>query len=340
MSKQLFVITKNWDRHGKFSGYEKLVSYLKVKFKVQKGFFLPYRIIKHLAHKIQLTNYKSENVTREWSILLKVFKSKTIVVLYGDMDYYYLHLIKRFPFNLRKNKLVAVFHHPPYELEKRLNYNRKKILGALDKVIVMGSHQIPFLKQYTNAKFEFIPHGINTDFFVGDPSKTRLNQILLIGVSHRDHDRNIKIINAVNERIQINFIVIILGQFAHLYKGLNNVTIVTKNISDSELLEYYQTSKGLLLSLRDCTASNTILEALATGCPLITNNVGAVKEYIPEGSGIPVFENEEIAKSADYIIALITDSAYLNEISSLQRQLAEQYNWHMVAKRTENFING
>ena len=336
--KQLFVITKNWSRHGEFSGYECIVNSFSKSIKIAKQFFLPYRCLHFFAKKTNLFNYKGVTVTKEWLLLLNIFKKKNIHVLYGDMDFYYLRYIKRFPFNLRDNKLIATFHHPPYELDKRLNYNRRKVLKTLDKIIVMGSHQIDFLKPYTDADIKFIPHGINTQYFTYDTSVIRENQLILIGVSHRDHQRNISIIKAVNKQTSTKFIVLITSAFAHLYENLDNVTVVTKNISDKELLSYYQRSKGLLLSLIDCTASNSILEALACGCPLITNNVGAVKEYIPEESGIPVFDTHAIEESVKYIIRLLGDNDYLYSISEKQRVLAKKYDWKRISEITENFI--
>ena len=338
MKKRLYVLSKNWSRHGAFSGYECVLEFLKLPYRLAKSVFIPYRFLKYFAKKTQLKNYQSQTVIKEWFIVLRIFSKKRVHILYGDMDYYYLRYVKRFPFNLRENELIATFHHPPYELAQRLGYKRARVLGALDKIIVMGPHQKAFLQQYTKAVIKFIPHGINTDYFNYDMAHERTNQILLIGVSHRNHERNIAIINAVNTQIKTEFMVLSTPQNARFYRSLENVKVITKNVSDTELLAYYQNSKGLLLSLIDCTASNSILEALATGCPLITNRVGAVQDYIPQTTGIPIFETEAVQASASYIIKLLTDAAYLKVISAKQRNLAKKYDWKVIAKTTEDFI--
>lgn len=339
MSQSIYILTKEWARHGVNSGYELLSKYMKCKVKdVHRFFFMPYKVSRFFKFKTQLTNYKSQNVTKEFALLLNIFRKKTIHILYGDMDYFFLHFIKRFPFNLRKNTLVATFHHPPYELDKRLNYNREKILGALDKIIVMGPNQIPFFKQYSTAEIKFIPHGINTEYFNYEVNQNRKDQIFLIGVSHRDHQRNIKIINEVNRQFKTRFEVIITPEFEDIYSDLKNVKVNTNNISDEELLTYYRESKGLLLSLHDCTASNSILEALSCGCPLITNDVGAVKDYIPVNSGVPIFQTDQIEESAEYIINLLKDEQLLKNVGIKQRTLAKKYSWKIIAKATEDFI--
>lgn len=337
---KLIIITKEWSRHGNYSGYEKIIEKYPFKYKVARYNQIPYKISEYLKRKTKLSNYNTIAVSKELFILFRIFTKKNIHVIYGDMDYYFLHYIKRFPFNLRKNKLIATFHHPPYELEKRLGYNRRKVLSALDKIIVMGPNQIPFFRKYTDAEIKFIPHGIDLTYF-SPPVKeiNRKNQILIIGVSHRDNKRNIQIINTLNNfQIKIKFKIIVPKGFEKVYENIPNVEIITENISDKELLKYFQVSKGILLSLIDCTASNTILEALGTGCPLFINDVGAVKDYIPKSSGIPVFKTEVINDTVEYIQKIIKDDEYRLNMSKKQRELAMNYDWKKVASITEDFI--
>ncbi|WP_452231443.1 glycosyltransferase family 4 protein [Lacinutrix sp. MEBiC02595] len=338
MKDRHYVLTKEWARHGKYSGYECLLDLLHFPKVLVKGFFMPYRIAHFFGKRTQLKNYKGETVAKEWRILKQIFKAKTVHVLYGDMDFYYLQYLKRFPFNIKPSKIVATFHHPPAELEKRMGYTRKKVLGTLDKIIVMGSNQIPFFEKYTNAEIRFIPHGIHLDYFTFNPEIKRANKVLIIGVSHRDHQRNIAIIKAVQKIVAIEFLVVMRSEYAVLYQGLPQVEIHTEAVSDDDLLHYYQTFGAVLLSLTDCTASNTILEALACGCPLVVNDVGAVRDYIPKTSGLPVFDTADISGSALYLKELVENKNYSRKISSLQRELALHYDWRIIAKKTKEFI--
>ena len=339
MSK-IYIITKNWSRHGKYSGYEKLIDYYKINLIIFKiRFNLPYRFSNFIKIKTKLINYRSETILKELVILFKFFTKKNVHILYGDMDFFFLQYIKRIPFNFRKNNLIATFHHPPYELEKRLGYDRRKVLSTLDKIIVMGPNQIPFFRKYTDAEIKFIPHGIDINYFKPSNSIKRKNQIFIIGVSHRNTKRDIQIIEALNNsKSNIEFKIIVPKGFEKIYRNIPNTEIITEKISDSELLYFYQNSKGVLLSLIDCTASNTILEALSTGCPLFINNVGAVKDYIPENSGVPVFENGSIDSQVAYIRRIVLDESFLNDISKKQRVLAQEYSWDKIAALTKDFI--
>lgn len=338
MNRKLLILTKNWARHGNFSGYEKIIEHFSFKLKTLTEIKLPFQLKNFLKKKTKLVNYRSQNVAVEFLVLFKFFSRKTVHILYADMDYYFLHLLKYFPFNLRKNTLIATFHHPPGELNKRLLYNRDRVLGALDKIIVMGPNQIPYFKSYCDAQIKFIPHGIDTSFFNYSLDEKRKDQILIIGISHRDHERNINIIKRVAEQVDVVFKVIVTPEVAVLYRDLKNVEINIHKVSDNELLTYYRESKGMLLSLKDCTASNSILEALACGCPIIINNVGAVKDYIPEESGVPVYNSDEIEQSVTYILNLLKDDNLIHDIGIKQRALSEKYDWRIIAKETEDFI--
>lgn len=338
--RKLYILKKEWARHGKNSGYQRIINYLSMPFVVSESFKLPHKLMEYLKKKTNILNYRGDTIVKELSILFNIFKSKNIHILYGDMDYYFLRYIKKFPFNLRKNTLIATFHHPPYELEKRLKYNRKKVLGALDKIIVMGPNQKPFFEQYTSAEIKFIPHGINTEVSKeADLNAKRKNQILLVGTSHRDHIRNIEIMKRLSLDSQVTFIIIMFEEYAAYYKEFSNATLLTHNVSDKDLYDYYRSSKGLLMSLKDCTASNAILEAMVYGCPLIINDVGAVKDYIPDQSGIPVFENNQFEETISYVNKLLTNDHYFSDIVTKQRNLVEEYDWNRIGKITEDFIS-
>ena len=331
------LISKNWQRHGNYSGYEKIIPNLTINYKIVKYFSILFPIAKKLKSRTQLKNYSTVALSKELKILFKLPINKTIFILYGDMDYYYLHFLKRGILKLLNNQLIVTFHHPPQEIEKRLNYNRKLVLGSIDKIIVMGPNQIPFFKKYTNAAIKFIPHGIDTDYFKPLNNIKKNNEILIIGVSHRDHQRNITIIKMMND-CNITFKIVMPKESAKLYSNLKNVDIITERIDDKTLLNFYQSSKAILLSLVDCTASNTILEAIATGCPLVVNNVGAVKDYIPTESDIPVFKSNDIEDQVNYIRKIIEDEDFASSISKKQRILALNYDWKIISKITENFI--
>jgi len=338
VKEEHLVLSKEWHRHGKYSGYECVISEMKIR--EVEGIKIPYFAANYFKKKTNLVNYSSIALSKELTVLLKIPFYQKIHILYADMDYYYLHLLKRnFVWKGKSNEIIATFHHPPEELEKRLGYERTKILGALDKIIVMGRNQIPFLKNYTDATIKFIPHGINTKFFKPGLLLTNSNQILIIGVSHRDHIFTRRIIQEVGVAApDIKFKVVVPKRFDDHYQNLQNVLLETGKISDHDLLKLYQSSRGVLLMLNYCTASNTLLESLATGCPLIINEIGAVRDYIPETSRIPVFSKGDLNSIVDYLISLCRDEEKFRSMLNRQVALARQYDWEIISHATKEFI--
>lgn len=337
-NKKLFVLSKEWARRVEYvehSGYERLMDYLPEgsfeKINPLKV-YLPYRVKKYFANKSKLTNYFGDTILKELNGLSKgLFKPIKIHILYGDMDFYYLHYLKKIS---PSSEIIVTFHHPPEELEKRIGYNKHKVLPTIDKAIVMGSNQIEYFREYIE-KVEFIPHGIDLSFYKPPKVENRKKKLLVIGVSHRDNERNIKIFNRLREiDPEFELDVILPENDRQIYEGIVGVNIIKDYVPDEELLKYYQNYLCVLLSLIDCTASNTLLESLATGCPLVVNDVGAVSDYIPSSAGIPIFDSEDIENTVNYIIKLNNDGDYLDCIKKRQLLLSKKYDWEKIAKET------
>ncbi|MBI2031213.1 MAG: glycosyltransferase family 4 protein [Candidatus Levybacteria bacterium] len=82
-------------------------------------------------------------------------------------------------------------------------------------------------------------------------------------------------------------------------------------------------------------SSYKILEAMASGVPVVTTRLGAGPLGAVEDKEIIVSENEK--EIADQIIKLVTDEEFYKKISANARQLVEQkYDWKKVTKKLED----
>ena len=120
----------------------------------------------------------------------------------------------------------------------------------------------------------------------------------------------------------------------HLYalEGIKNIRW-HERLQEAELLKLYQESRLLLMPMNDSGVNTAIVEALASGLPIITTDVGGIRDY-GGGSVYTVVANND----NDAMIALVEE--YLNnedrrnEAGEKCRAFAEQnLSWPLVAQK-------
>jgi L-malate glycosyltransferase len=92
---------------------------------------------------------------------------------------------------------------------------------------------------------------------------------------------------------------------------------------------YFKSDIFILPSLHE-GMSNTILEAMASGLPIITTNTGGTKELINE-NGIIIEKNSPADISAA-VIKLIKDTKLRKEMSFCSRELSQKLSWGKIAE--------
>lgn len=329
--RKLFIVDKKWELQRKYSGYEKIVDYLD-NFELIVPSNIPYTIAKRFVNLADHKSYSNIAFKKEVSLIRKSIGSNIhIHYLYGDMDFHYGGYLKLIN---PKIKVTATFHHPPYELVNR-NISGK-FLSKLDGAIVMGPNQIEYFSQWIkNKPVEFIPHGIDTSYFSPSAVNRDKNKIAIIGISHRNYDLTNKAISAIKETFpEVHFEILGDPSFYKENSG-HHIRFLKKPISDEELLEVYHTSACVLLLLDDCTASNVLLESIATGCPLIISDVGAVSSYVSNDSAFLVNNLLDVTEAYRHIY---------NEDDIVKHKvhngvlLSKELDWGNIVKKTFSFF--
>jgi glycosyltransferase involved in cell wall biosynthesis len=127
-------------------------------------------------------------------------------------------------------------------------------------------------------------------------------------------------------------IVIVDAQFdMPQFSGLDNVE-VKQGIPDETLLALYQTADIFVLPLKDCTANNALLEALACGLPVITTKVGSVTDYVDSKCAV-LTPFAEPAALAEAIIHLTGDGKLREQLGQQARVKAMNFAWESVAQQ-------
>ena len=95
---------------------------------------------------------------------------------------------------------------------------------------------------------------------------------------------------------------------------------------------YYQEANLFVLPSLNEGMSNAMLEALASGLPLIATDTGGSKELVRDGENGFIVKTKDDQDLAEKIEKLINDKELCEKMGTASRKLAENMSWEKVAK--------
>ena len=113
---------------------------------------------------------------------------------------------------------------------------------------------------------------------------------------------------------------------------LQDEVIVTGEVSDAELNEWYAESALLVLFSQYEAFGLVFLEAMAHGTPVLTHDVGANREVLKRGAVVvPRFDREAAVSE---LVRLVNDDAARQELGQdAQRYALSEFTWLAVAEK-------
>jgi len=242
-------------------------------------------------------------------------------------------------FNRRGARLAGTFHCSARRLESVLEFYHGEF--AFDRISVMSSSQIPFFTErgYPADRIDVTYHGVDTDYF--HPGRERQSRdhklplrLLLVGSTERDHGFAADVMKKLHHApVHLD---VLTGVKNHpYYEDLSNVTIL-KNLSDEELIDQYQKADLLFMPVDDCTANNSVLEAMACGTPVMVNRIGGMPEYVDASCNYMLDEKDE----EEWVARLEYLAGNRDELESRRpsvRAWAEKLDWRVVKSQYLRF---
>ena len=321
--------------HSAHSGYDQLVMHVNSNIVKRNMIYsllniLPERILAQLRRTAGPW-YNSMALKKELQMIPHyLFASNRIYhFLYGDDIFHYSGYL-----NFRKsNKIVVTYHYPPEKFDSVVP--NKNHLKKIDAVIAVSSQQVDYFSSWVQEdKIHLVPHGVDIEYFhpVMRKKKTNKRNCLFVGTHLRDYEMLKKVIYKVTtRRNDISFTIVTDSRHFDGLSGLKNTQFLEK-ISEDKLLTLYREADVLLLPMTDCTANNTLLEAMACGLPVITNNIGGVRDYINNQCAILV-EPENVNLMADQLVELLGNDNLRKDMSLKARENSLQFDWKIIADR-------
>jgi glycosyltransferase involved in cell wall biosynthesis len=221
------------------------------------------------------------------------------------------------------------------QLDHGFEYFEPERLKGIDAAVVVARSQIPeFQRWFGPDKVVYVPHGIDTTRFrpKDDTSDCDDLRLLIVGLWLRDWEVIHRVIDEVrNCHLKVKFDVVTLTEFFPYFTGCSNVTLHS-GIPESQLIELYQRSDALFMPLKDATANNAVLEALACGVPVIATDVGGIPDYVSKDSGW-LIPKGDVEAPLTLIKQLCADKNIARSRRERARMQALQFDWQRVAER-------
>jgi glycosyltransferase involved in cell wall biosynthesis len=241
--------------------------------------------------------------------------------------------------NLPNSKKVYIFHDYDFCDHGALSWLKRKMLKNIrenfDALVVLTES----MKQYMTAlgiKINYIiPNGLNLIDYCNHGEK---GYILYAGrlVPHKRVDILIKIYSEIVEEIEENLVIIGSGPCENYLKNyatslnLKDRIFFLRFLPRPKYLEYLSKCSLFILPSEAEAFGVVLIEAMASGKPVIARNIIGPRDIIAHGYNGFLFENnEELTK---YLKILLTDVKLRKNMGKNARKIVEQkYTFSRIA---------
>jgi len=234
------------------------------------------------------------------------------------------------------NDLVGTIHLPASAWKPE----QLPLLTRLSSALVLYQKELPFFEKHVGqGRVKFIHHGADTEFFKPDPAKIQTPpRILYSGVYLRNEPMLVRVLKQLakkNPELRFDLLVPQHHRKSPALAPLLDHPAVTwhAGLNDEELRALYQRSYLMLLPMNDSGANTAVVEALASGLPIVTTDVGGIGDY-GGGTIFPTIATDDDATMIDVVEQYLAKPAWRDEVSKKCRQFAEEtLAWPLVAKK-------
>lgn len=332
------IIHHRSSHHAKNSGYARLLDFIEATQIPSGKKVLPYRLAKLIGNSVKQNTglYDTTSVLKDVELYqtLRRRKNQDNVVHYLNAERDVRYAISKAK-NYRNTSFCGTFHKPQEILKKTIT--NTNYLQQLNGAIAVGVNQVDFLKNWlNNDNVRYIPHGVDTAFFKADYTKRKENTLLFVGQHLRDFEALNYCIPKIAERVKnLKVNVILRKDFIKKVTPHSSISMHS-GINDNKLKCFYQEASVLFLPMKNVTACNSILEAMACGTPIITTNIGGNEAYLKGTSNILVPMND-----LDYLIeatiSVLNDESRIVAMSNSSRLKSKEFEWQKVSNEISDF---
>jgi len=214
------------------------------------------------------------------------------------------------------------------------------LLSRLSSALVLYQRDLSFFENYVGkGRLKFIHHGVDTEFFKPEEKKAATSpRILYSGVYLRNEAMLVRVAQQLTEKfadLRFDLLVPKHHQKSPALAPLLNNRAVTwhAGLNDEELRALYQRSYLMLLPMNESGVNTAVGEALASGLPIATTDVGGIHDY-GGGTIFPVVANNDDDAMIALVEQFLSKPSWRDLIGQRCRKFAEDtLRWSMAAEK-------
>lgn len=235
-----------------------------------------------------------------------------------------------------RRDLIGTIHLPPTIWKPE----QCEQLSHLDSALVLYERDIQFFEKYVGkGRVRFIHHGADTDFFKSDAAKLQMPpRILYSGVYLRNEAMIVRMVERLAGKfpeLRFDLLVPLHHRKSPALAPLLDHPAVTwhAGLNDEELRALYQRSYLMVLPMNHSGANTAVVEAVTSGLPIVTTDVGGIRDY-GGGTIFEVVANDDDDAMMGLVEQYLSKPNWRDEISRKCRQFAEtSLAWPLVAQK-------
>lgn len=242
----------------------------------------------------------------------------------------------------RNHGIVLSCHQPAAYLQGMKQGGHEGFFRGLesaDRVVLLASHfKADYETLCDRSRLVVIPHGVDANFFRPASAKPQQPLVITIGNWLRDYDFWASaVIKLGIEMPEVQFAVVATPQAlgearARAEAKLGGRIRFLQGLTDEQLRDLYQQAAVLFLPLKDAGANNALLEAMASGVPVVVTDLPASREYA-EGCGV-FFARDAIEECVSKLAEVLTDAKQWDALSqACHLRAVEHFAWEVIARR-------
>ena len=327
------LVTFTYPHHASASGYLQVAPYLGGSYELSSTWrFLGDTLLRIPAKLTSqfcgITDYSRHSFTMEAALASHMWTNKLPIVhmLYGEKFFLWSGYVRP-----RRSTVLATFHYPPDQFRRMVR--RTGHYRRLDHAVAISSNQVEFLESLVGpGKVSVVLHGIDTAYW--QPAAERPDnstfRCLFLGEHLRDQESLVKVIEKVlPARSNVQFDIVCRNRPQGLSENGDRV-LWHQRLTDDEYLSMVQQADLLVLPLKESTAVNSVLEALACGVPVLTTT-GGIDDYLNEDCAV-ITPAEAVDDMVETIVDLVDHPERQRQMGAAARTRAEELDWSEIAK--------